>query len=77
MGFWRLSPLGFGGLGQRKCASQQRPPRPLARSHHDGITRQNTTRTPTVILWGAAILIKEVRAWSQSGIGQEQLSMTP
>jgi len=52
MGFWRLSPLGFGGLGQRKCASQQRPPRPLARSHHDGITRQNTTRTPTVTIVG-------------------------
>lgn len=61
-GFMAPEPLGFGGLGQRKCASQQRPPSPLARAHHDGIARQEATRTPTVILWGAAILIKEVRA---------------
>ena len=45
--------------------SQQRPPPPLARSHHDGITRQNATLTPTVTLRpikGAAVLMKEVWA---------------
>lgn len=45
--------------------SQQRPPPPLARTHHDGITRQNATLTPTVTLRpikGAAFLMKEVWA---------------
>ena len=45
--------------------SQQRPPPPLARSHHDGITRQNATLTPTVTLRpikGAAVLMNEVCA---------------
>ena len=65
MGLWHLSPLGFGGLGRRKSASQQRPPPLLARSHQDGITRQNATRTPTVTLRptkGAAVLMRE--AWA-------------
>ena len=47
------------------CASQQRPPPPLARSHHDGIARQNATLTPTVTLRpikGAAFLMNEVWA---------------
>ena len=51
--------------GSRKCASQQRPPPALARSHHDGITRQNATFTPTVTLRpikGAAVLMKQVCA---------------
>ena len=45
--------------------SQQRPPPPLARSHQDGITRQNATLTPTVTLRpikGAAVLMNEVCA---------------
>ena len=45
--------------------SQQRPPPPLARSHHDGIARQNATLTPTVTLRpikGAAVLMKDVCA---------------
>lgn len=45
--------------------SQRRPPPPLARSHHDGITRQNATLTPTVTLRpikGAAFLMNEVWA---------------
>ena len=43
----------------------QRPPPPLARSHQDGITRQNATLTPTVTLRpikGAAVLMKDVCA---------------
>ena len=45
--------------------SQQRPPPPLARSYHNGITRQNATLTPTVTLRpikGAAVLMNEVCA---------------
>jgi hypothetical protein len=63
MGFWHLSPLDFGGLARRRCANQQGPPLPLARSHHDGITRRNATLTPTVALRpikGAAVLMKKV-----------------
>ena len=44
--------------------SQQRPPPPLARSHH-GINRQNATFTPSVMLRpisGAAVLMNEVCA---------------
>ena len=47
------------------CASQQRPPPPLARSHHNGVARQNATLTPTVTLRpikGAAFLMNEVCA---------------
>lgn len=65
MGLWRLSLLGFGGLGWRKDANQQPPPPPLVRSHHDGITRQNATLTPVVTLRpikGAAVLTKAVCA---------------
>ena len=51
--------------GSRKCASQRRPPSPLARSHHDGITRHKATLTPTVTLRPikgkcAAVLMKKV-----------------
>ena len=57
MGFWRLSLLGFGGLGWRKSAS---PPPPLARSHHHSIARQKGTSTVTLRpIKGAAVLIKE------------------
>ena len=49
--------------GSQKRAIQQRHPAPLARSHHDGITRQNATLSPTVTLRpikGAAVLMKGV-----------------
>ncbi len=70
-GSGHLSPLGFGGLVQPNSASQQRPPPPLARSHHDGFTRQNATFTPTVRLRpinGAAFLMNEVCAYARRSV---------
>jgi len=79
MGSWCLSLLGFGGLGQRKCASQQRPSPALARSHHDGITRQNAARTPTVT-WRLIKMhghldkrgVRLIAVWYQPGAADRQ-----
>lgn len=49
--------------GSESVQASNAPPRPLARSHHEGITRQNGTRTPTITLRtikGAAVLMKQV-----------------
>ena len=70
-GSGHLSLPGFGGLGQPNKASQQRPPPLLARSNHDGITRQNATFTPTVKfrpINGAAFLMKLVCAYANRSV---------
>jgi len=55
-------PPWFRWLGAAKVCKPATPSPALARSYHDGITRQSATFTPTVALRpikGAAVLMKK------------------